>query len=169
MTKQILFFFVFFCLSNLAFAELKTPQIPDEILKERSDKAEKALAEFLKNIDQKNDEKAISMIKKDKSFLNAKYKGTHILLYAIENDREKLAADLIKNGSNLNEMDSQRKTPLIYAVEKKNKYLAILILNGHADVNIKDKNGKTALDYAENLHANDLVGIIKKFDSKQEK
>lgn len=60
-----------------------------------------------------------------------------------------MADVLLKNGANVNSIDSDKNTPLHLAAQRSEPDdLVSLLIKSGADVNLKNKYGKTALDIA---------------------
>lgn len=60
-----------------------------------------------------------------------------------------MANILLKNGANVNAVDSDKNTPLHLAAQRsESEDLVRLLIKSGADVNLKNEYGKTALDVA---------------------
>jgi hypothetical protein len=70
------------------------------------------------------------------------------------------AQKLIKEGSNINEADSNGATPLMYAIWSERFETAKTLSNMGANVNAIDKTGRTALLFASELGEIEIVKIL---------
>lgn len=74
--------------------------------------------------------------------------GVTSLIFAISNDRTKVAKMLINYGSDPNQITSQGETPLLIAVKRQNAEIAEALIRSGAEIDSTDKYKATPLHYA---------------------
>jgi hypothetical protein len=82
------------------------------------------------------------------------------LITAASKGDSSTAQKLIKEGSNINDTDSNGATPLMYAIWSGKLETAKTLLNMGADANAFDKTGKTALIYASEQGYIEILKIL---------
>ena len=85
------------------------------------------------------------------------------LLSAVRQQESKSVRDLLQNGADIEQMDSDRETALLIAVnDVSNIAMARLLLERGANVNAKGKEGFSALHYAVAGNQPEMIALLLK-------
>ena len=88
------------------------------------------------------------LIKKGANINSETDEGVTPLIFAVANNRTKVAKMLIEYGADLNKPTALSETPLIIAVKNKNDEIAEALIREGADIDLTDKYDATPLHYA---------------------
>lgn len=84
-----------------------------------------------------------------------------ILFVAVNKNYIDITRTLLDSGADVNELDTQGRTPLLIAVINDQKEIIRLLLSHKPDLAINNQ-GKNALQYAISHNSTDIVGMLKK-------
>lgn len=82
---------------------------------------------------------------------------TTLLITAIQNGHLDIAKLLIKNGANINKVNSKNETPILTAMRNRHFSMARYLINHGADLSVQDIAGNNILTYAITLNQENIA------------
>jgi ankyrin repeat protein len=104
------------------------------------------------------------LIKKGADVNSETEEGVTPIVYAVSNNRTKIAKMLIDYGADLNKLTARYETPLIIAVKNQNEEITEALIRGGADLDLTDNYDATPLHYASVYGYLQLVDLLLYYD-----